>query len=319
MSARTMAGKVCIITGGASGLGRIAARELATQGATVIINDREIEEGQEACADIRSVAGNGNVEFVACDMGEFDAVLAFAEHVLTRYRRIDVLINNAGLTDPEYKLNNAGIEQHMAIMHLGHYLLVELLLDRLRESAPARIIQISSEAHKAGPGIDFADINCEKLWRGRRYSNSGAFQAYHRAKLAMVCAGYELAERLADSGVTVNVISPGYFVGTNIFRHIRGIMKLGVWLMRPFFTDPERAARTYILLATSRQVEGVTGKYWEHGKEKQSSPASHQRKLRRNLITYTQRALAGYLPGHSAARPRPECGFRSGQTEKTKD
>jgi NAD(P)-dependent dehydrogenase (short-subunit alcohol dehydrogenase family) len=301
-----MEGKVCIITGGASGMGRIAARELAKQGATVVINDREIEEGQDAASNIRRTTGNDDVEFVACDMGEFDAVHAFAQHVLTHYRRIDVLINNAGLTDPAYKLNEAGIEQHMAIMHLGHYLLIELLLDRLRKSAPARIIQISSEAHKAGPGIDFADINCEKLWKGRRYSNSGAFQAYHRAKLAMVCAGYELGERLADSGITVNVVSPGYFVGTNVFRHVRGIMKLGVRLMRPFFTDPERAARTYILLATSIDLEGVTGKYWEHGREKQSSPASHDRELRRNLITYTERVLAGYLPDRSAARSRPE-------------
>ena len=188
MTAASMQGKVCVVTGGASGMGRIAARELARRGATVVINDREIEEGHGACADIRKISGNNRVEFVGCDMGEFDEVNSFAEHVLANYSRIDVLINNAGLTDPEYKVNTAGIEQHMAIMHLGHYLLIQLLLDRLKASAASRIIQISSEAHKSGPGIDFADMNCEKLWKGRRYSNSGAFQAYHRAKLAMIYA-----------------------------------------------------------------------------------------------------------------------------------
>lgn len=292
MTDNSMAGKVCIITGGASGMGRIAARELAKQGATIVINDREIEEGHEACADIKKISGNDKVEFVGCDMGEFDEVRAFAAHVLAHYPRIDVLINNAGLTDPEYKVNKAGIEQHMAIMHLGHYLLTELLLERLKQSAPARIIQISSEAHKAGPGIDFTDMNCEKLWKGRRYSNSGAFQAYHRAKLAMVCATYELAERLAGTGVTVNAVSPGYFVGTNVFRHMRGIMKLGVWLMRPFLNDPERAALTYGMLASSPDVEGMTGKYWEACKQKDSSPLSHDTDVRKKLTDYTASVLS---------------------------
>ena len=305
MTDKSMHGKVCVITGGASGMGRIAARELAKQGATVVINDREIEEGREACTDIRKISGNDNVEFVGCDMGEFDEVGLFAEYVLARYPRIDVLINNAGLTDPEYKVNKVGIEQHMAIMHLGHYLLIGLLLDRIKASAPARILQVSSEAHKSGPGIDFSDVNCEKIWHGKRYSNRGAFQAYHRAKLAMICASYELAERLNETGVTVNVISPGYFVGTNVFRHVRGIMKLGVWLMRPFFNDPERAALTYVMLASSPEVEGITGKYWEHCKEKQSSPASRQRALQQELINYTDSVLVNFLSGDSLSASPP--------------
>ena len=276
-------------------MGRIAARELAGLGATVVINDREIDEGHEARADIRRISGNDNVEFVGCDMGEFDAVVSFADYVSNRYSRIDVLINNAGLTDPEYKTNRAGIEQHMAIMHLGHYLLIKRLLDRIKASAPSRIIQISSEAHKSGPGIDFDDINCEKLWKGRRYSNAGAFQAYHRAKLAMIYATHAFAEALEGTGVTVNTLSPGYFVGTNVFRHVRGIMKAGVVLMRPFFTDPERAARTYVLLAASPELEGISGKYWEHGREKQSSPMSHDRALRDRTIAFTERTLAGYF------------------------
>lgn len=291
MTDQSMAGKTCIITGAASGMGRIAARELAKMGATVIMNDREIGEGQAARSEIIRLTGNDRVEFAGCDMGEFGQVRAFAAHALDRYPAIHVLINNAGLTNPEYILNSEGHEQHMAIMHLGHYLLIHLLLDRLKASAPARIIQISSDAHKAGPGIDFDDMDCAKLWKGKRHANLGAFQAYHRAKLAMVYATHELAERLAGTGVTINAVSPGYFIGTNVFRHMRGIMKLGIRLVSPFLSDPERAAKTHVFLASSPEVAGVSGKYWEHSREKASSPLSHDRAVRERLIAFTENAL----------------------------
>jgi len=286
-----MTGRTCVITGAASGMGRIAARELAKMGATIIMNDREAEDGRTARADIIGLSGNDRVEFVECDMGEFDQVREFATYVTNQYPVVHVLINNAGLTDPEYRLNSAGHEQHMAIMHLGHYLLIHLLLDRLQTGAPARIIQISSDAHKAGPGIDFDDMVCDRIWKGGRYTNFGAFQAYHRAKLAMVYATYELAERFAGTGVTINAVSPGYFVGTNVFRHLRGIMKLGVRLVKPLFTDPERAAKTYVYLASSPDVEGISVKYWEHCREKETSPLSHDRAVRDRLIRFTEDAL----------------------------
>ncbi len=291
MTNNLMEGKTCVITGGASGMGRIAARELAKMGATIVINDRELDEGREACEDIINISGNDKVEFVGCDMGEFKQVRSFAEHVVKNYPAIHVLINNAGLTDPEFILSSDGHEQHMAIMHLGHYLLTNLLLDRMKSSAPARIIQISSEAHKAGSGIDFDDMTCNKLWKGRRYANSGAFKAYHRAKLAMIYATYELADRLADTGITVKAVSPGFFVGTNVFRHMRGIMKFGVRLVRPLFADPERSARTYVYLASSPEVEGVTGKYWEYCKEKETSPKSHDKELQERTIKFTENAI----------------------------
>jgi NAD(P)-dependent dehydrogenase (short-subunit alcohol dehydrogenase family) len=291
MRDQSMTGRTCIITGAASGMGRIAARELASMGATVIMNDRDIEEGHAARAEIIRLSGNDRVEFIGCDMGEFDQVRTFAAYTLDKYPAIHVLINNAGLTNPEYHLNSAGHEQHLAIMHLGHYLLTQLLLERLKACAPARIIQISSDAHKAGPGIDFDDMTCAKLWKGKRYANFAAFQAYHRAKLAMLYATYELAERLAGTGITINAVSPGYFIGTNVFRHMRGVMKLGIRLVRPFLSDPERAARTHVFLASSPEVESVSGKYWEHCREKPSSPLSHDRATRARLIGFTEHAL----------------------------
>ncbi len=286
-----MHGKTCIITGGASGMGRIAARELAKMGATVIINDREIADGHEARDDIASISGSDKVEFIPCDMGDFEQVRSFADHVLENYSTVDVLINNAGLADPEHVVSPQGVEQHMAIMHVGHYLLTTLLLDRMCESAPSRIIQISSEAHKVGSGIDFDDLLCESLWKGKRYSNGAAFKAYHRAKLAMLHATYELAEELEGTDVTINAISPGYFVGTNIYRHMRGAMKLCIKLMRPFLPDPERSARTYVFLASSPDVEGVTGKYWEYCEQKETSPASHDKELRGQTIEFTEDAI----------------------------
>ena len=282
-----MHNKTCLVTGSASGMGKIAARELARQGATLILVDKEIEAGQTARDEIAELTDNDRLEFVGCDVSSFAEVRRLAEHVDRRYTNLHVLINNAGLTDPEYRLSAEGHENHMATMHLGHFLLTHLLLDKLKASAPARIIQISSDAHKAGRGLDFDDMRCEKVWKGRRYSNNGAFVAYHRAKLAMVCYTYDMARRLEGTGVTINVVSPGYFIKTNVYRHVRGIFKLAVWLMGPFMTDPERAAKTYVFLANSPEVEGISGKYWEYCKEKASSAASHDGDLQRRVWDYS--------------------------------
>jgi len=283
----TMHGKTCLITGSASGMGRIAARELARLGATLILVDRDIEEGKAALDEIAKLSGSDRLEFISCDVSSFDQVRKLAEHVNREYDELHVLINNAGLTDPKYRLSADGHEFHMATMHLGHFLLTQLLLDKLKASAPARIIQISSDAHKAGKGLDFEDMCCEKIWKGRKYSNNGAFVAYHRAKLAMICATYELARRLQGTGVTINAVSPGYFINTNVYRHLRGIFKLGVRIMRRFLNDPEKAAKTYVFLASSPDVEGVTGKYWEYCAEKASSPLSYDTDLQRRVWDYS--------------------------------
>jgi len=285
-----MEGKVCLVTGAASGLGRIAARELAKLGARVVLVDIEIEEGREARDEIISLSGNKNVEFLGCDISSFTQVRSLADDVMTRYSKLNVLINNAGLTQPLYTLSDDGFESHMATCHLGHFLLTQLLLNKLKSSAPARILQVSSDAHKAGPGLDWDDMNCEKIWKGRKVSKRGAFVAYQRAKLAMVLYTYELAKRLEGTGVTVNAISPGYFVRTNVYRHMRGMFKIWIWLVRPFLADPERSAQTYIYLATSPEVDGVSGKYWEYCALKESSLQSHDEAQMQRLWTWSEEA-----------------------------
>lgn len=284
----SMQDKLCLITGSASGMGKIAARELASMGASLILVDREVEQGRAARDEIAGLTGNDRLDFVDCDVSSFTQVRALASHVNQGCAKLHVLINNAGLTDPEYRLSEDGHENHMATMHLGHYLLTHLLLGRLRAGETSRIIQISSDAHRAGKGLDFDDMRCEKIWKGRRYSNGGAFVAYHRAKLAMVCFTYAMARRLDGTGITINAVSPGYFINTDVYRHVRGIMKHGVRMMRPFMADPERAAQTYVYLASSPEVDGVSGLYWEHCAEKNSSPLSHDRKLQQQVMDYSK-------------------------------
>ena len=270
-----MNGKVCLITGAASGLGAIASREIAKLGAHLILVDVEIDEGKRTKDKIVSITKNQNIEFLGCDISSFAQVRRLANDINTRYKQLNVLINNAGLTQPLYTLSEDGFETHMATCHLGHFLLTQLLLDKLKESAPSRIIQISSDAHKAGPGLDWEDMNCKEVWKERKISNRGAAIAYQRSKLAMVLYTYELAKRLEGTHVTVNAVSPGYFIRTNVYRHMRGLFKIGVWFARPFLADPEKSAQTYVYLASSQEINGISGKYWEYCKMKDSSQHSH--------------------------------------------
>ena len=182
---------------------------------------------------------------------------------------------------------------HLATCHLAHFLLTHLLLDLLKASAPARIIMISSEAHKSGPGLDFADMNNESLWKdpGKR-DNGAAFKAYHRAKLCNLYFMYELADQLDGSGVTINAISPGFFVNTTIYRNLTGVFMFvakcvfGIGTLFGLNT-PERSARTYFWLATDPSLAEVSGKYFEHLKEKPTSDLSRNRTVRQQLWNWS--------------------------------
>lgn len=272
-------------------MGRIAARELAKLGARLILVDIRDEEGRAARDEIVELTGNDQLEFVHCDVSSFGQVRSLANHVLERYDRLHVLINNAGVVDPVYRLTEDGFEQHMAVHHLGHFLLTRLLLDRMKESAPARVVVISSDSHKAGGPLDWDDMNCEAAWGGRPISNRGAFRAYQRAKLATLLFTYELARRTEGSGVTVNAISPGYFVRTGVYDNMRGMFRIGCKLLRPLFNDPERSVRTYVYMVASPMVAGESGKYWEHLAQKESSPASHDRSEMQCVWDWSEQAV----------------------------
>ena len=265
-----LSGKTVLITGSASGMGSLTALALAGQGARLVLVDKDVAEGETIARRCREQGGSGGVDFIACDLTDFAQLRNMAIEVLERCSRLDVLINNAGITESVRRESAQGQELTMATNYLAPFLLTELLLDRLRASAPARLINISSDAHKMVREMDFDDIDNRVGWDGVNH-NKG-FQAYARSKLALAAVSFRQAERLAGSGVDVHTVSPGYFIRTNIHRNMRGLWKLGVRLFWPLLQSPERAARTYVYLAGAPEVVGDTGHYWEHRAHKDPSP-----------------------------------------------
>lgn len=268
-----MQGKTVLITGAARGMGSVTALALAKLGADLILVDWEGEEGTRTRDAINFETGRDAARFIYCDLSSMREVRQLAEQVKQDYQALHVLVNNAGITDPVRRLSPDGYEMHMATCHLAHFLLSHLLLDLLQASSPARIICISSDAHKAGPGLDFEDINNEKIWRGKAVSNNAAFQAYHRAKLCNIYFTRELAKQLEGSGVTVNAVSPGYFINTTIHRQMTGIFALVAKLVFGIgsllgLNTPAKGARTHIWLASSPDAQELNGGYFENCKPK---------------------------------------------------
>lgn len=279
-----LSGRTVLITGSASGMGALTAVALARQGAQLVLVDKDEPEGQEIALRCREQPGNGGVEFFACDLADFRQLRALAAEVLERYPDIHVLINNAGITESVRKESAQGQELTMATNYLAPFLLSQLLADRLQASAPARLINISSDAHKMVREMDFDDIDNREGWDGVNH-NKG-FQAYARSKLALAAVSFRQAEQLAGTGVDVFTVSPGYFIRTNIHRNMRGLWKLGVKLFWPLLQSPERAARTYIYLAGAPEVTGDTGHYWEHLAHKEASPLAHDAAVQERFWNY---------------------------------
>lgn len=297
-----MQDKVVLITGGARGMGRIAAQELARQGAEkIILVDWEGEEGTRTRDAINAQTGQQTAEFIYCDLSSMGEVKALAEDLNARLSKLDVLVNNAGITDPVRRESPDGFEMHLATCHLAHFILSNQLLGLLRASVAGRIVCISSDAHKAGPGLDFDDINNEQIWKGKAVSNNAAFQAYHRGKLSNLYMMLELDERLRDEPVTANAVSPGYFINTTIHRQMTGIFKFVAKLVFGFGTlfklnTPAKGARTHIWLASSPEVEGVSGKYFEHCREKAMSDLALGADKRKQLWAWSEQATGVVFP-----------------------
>jgi NAD(P)-dependent dehydrogenase (short-subunit alcohol dehydrogenase family) len=268
-----MAGKVCLITGATGGIGLITAQALAAQGAKVVLVSRSVQKCEATAAQIKAASGNDQVTYIAGDLSLMAQVQQVAEQFLARYDRLDVLINNAGAVFSSRQVTAEGYELTMALNHLNYFYLTHLLQDRLLASTPARIINVSSDAHKGG-SINFDDLMSEK-----KYS---AFGVYSMSKLANVMFTYELARRLEDSGVTANALHPG-FVASNFGRSNGGIMGVLMPLAHLFAISPEKGAETSIYLAASPEVEGVTGKYFVKKQPVKSAPASYDVAAQRRL------------------------------------
>ena len=262
----SMAGRTVLITGGTGGIGKATALGLARLGARVGIVGRDATRAEAAAADIRSKSGNRAVDVFAADLSSQAEVRRFATAVLEAYPRLDVLVNNVGGFWEHRHVTADGLERTFAVNHLAPFLLTDLLLERLTASAPARIVTVSSGAQSLGR-IDFDDLQGERNYSGQR--------AYNQSKLANVLFTYELARRLEGTGVTANVLHPGVtrtnFSAEDQPRWMEILGPIG----RPFMKSPARGAATPIFMASSPEVEGVTGRYFVNRKPKRSSTASY--------------------------------------------
>jgi NAD(P)-dependent dehydrogenase (short-subunit alcohol dehydrogenase family) len=278
-------GKVALITGGNTGIGKQTAIALARKGAQVVITSRDPDKGQAALAEIREASGRDDVVCMRLDLASLAEVRRFAAEFLERHPRLDVLVLNAGLMLGARSQTVDGFESTFGVNHLGHFALTRLLLDRLKQSGPARIVVLSSQAHRGARGLDFDDL---QLQRG--YSS---WKAYTRSKLANLLFTLELAERLEGTGVTVNAAHPGVvateFAGADdMGRFAALVWSLGKWAM----LTPEQGARTSVYLASSPEVEGVSGKYFIKSKPARTTRAAQDREAARRLWDVSE-ALTG--------------------------
>jgi len=285
-----MTGRTVIITGGNSGIGLETAVALARAGADTVITARDRARGEAAVSDIRARAGSDRVDLALFDLGSLASVRQGAADLLGRCARIDVLVNNAGLVLSDRRQSDDGLEATFAVNHLGPFLLTELLLDRIRQSAPARIVNVASTAHKgARRGLDFEDLQSTRSYRG--------MEVYSRSKLANIYFTTELARRLAGSGVTVNCLHPGT-VATGYGRDgdATGVLAFGLKLIKPFILTAERGARTSVYLASSPEVAGVSGEYFVKCKVRTPSKAARDAAAAGRLWDVSEQLVAGAAP-----------------------
>ena len=282
----SMQDKVVLITGGNTGIGKETAIALAKLGARVTITSRDPDKGQAALADIRRQAGSDAVECMRLDLASLASVRAFAAEFLASHPRLDVLVNNAGLTLSQRSETEDGLESTLGINHFGHFALTGLLVERLKHSAPARIVVLSSDAHRGAlRGLDFDDLQAR-----RGYSGMGT---YCKSKLANLLFTVELAERLQGSGVTVNAVHPG-LVATEFggADDVGGLFGLLVRASHVFSLSPAKGARTSVYVASSPAVEGVTGKYFVRSKPVRPSRAAQDKQAALRLWELSEQLTA---------------------------
>jgi NAD(P)-dependent dehydrogenase (short-subunit alcohol dehydrogenase family) len=273
LRARPPSNYVSIVTGATGGIGYETARGLARVGATTIVVGRNLARAEAAAARIRDETNNQHAEPAVCDLSSREEVQRLVEQVRERYPKLDLLINNAGVFTMRRTLTVDGIELQWAVNALAYYLIAESLADLLVANAPARIIQVSSDAHYDGT-IDFDDLSGARHYSGIR--------AYSQSKLANVLHTYDLAQRLAGSGVTANCLHPGV-IRTGIAMNNGGIVALAMRVRGLFTPGPAAGARTSIFLATSPEIANTTGAYFENCRPKRSARLSYDTNLQEKL------------------------------------
>jgi NAD(P)-dependent dehydrogenase (short-subunit alcohol dehydrogenase family) len=275
-----------LVTGATSGIGAVTARALAATGATVVLVGRDRARAEASVEKIRRETGSQTVDYLLADLSSQAEIRRLADEFLGRYDRLDVLVNNAGAMFWSRQETVDGLERTLALNHLSYFLLTNLLLDRLKASAPARIVSVASDAHQ-GARVDFNDLQGKRSYAG--------MQAYGQSKLANVLFTYELARRLGGTGVTANTLHPG-FVATSFAANNGGIIRLAMGILHRFALSPEQGAQTSIYLAASPEVEGVTGKYFERSKPAASSKLSYDEAAARRLWNVSEELVGWPTP-----------------------
>ncbi len=293
MNSQPLTDKVILITGSNSGIGKATSIALARLGAHVVMMARNPVKGEVARQEVISISGNHQVELMLCDLASLNCVRRFASEFHEKYDRLDVLINNAGILTKHRQITPDGFEYQIGVNHLGHFLLTNLLLDLLIPSAPSRIVVVSSLGHFAGK-IHFNDLHLE-----RRYNQ---WISYFQSKLATMLFGYELSRRLNGSGVTVNCLHPGVvrtrFAVDRTSDRQNCIMRLSNLIN----ISPSAGAETSVFLASSPEVEGVTGKYFVRKQARASSRASYDLEAAERLWKLSEELTGMRAQGHEGTR-----------------
>jgi NAD(P)-dependent dehydrogenase (short-subunit alcohol dehydrogenase family) len=271
-----MKGNVCLITGGSSGIGRATAQRLAGMGVAVAIVARDLERGKAAQAEIRAASGNPSVDLLLADLSSQAEVRRLAGEVRSRYPGLHVLVNNAGVAPIKRQVTADGLEVAFAVNYLAPFLLTNLLLDTLKASAPARVVNVAGDFHRKAT-MRFDDLMSETDYNGVRANN--------QAKLALILFTYELARRLESTGVTANCLHPGPVATDAPLKDpdLSSFGRLMYRLVRTFFQSPEKGAETSVYLASSEEVAGVSGKYFINKRPVASSPESYDEEIARRL------------------------------------
>ena len=274
-----LSGKTCLITGATSGIGNATALALAQMGAQLVLVCRDRGRGEQTRSEIQARTPKARVEVMLADLASQQEIRRLAGEFLTSGRPLHLLINNAGIVNTSRSVTIDGIETVFAVNHLAYFLLTHLLLDRLKQSAPARIVNVASEAHKLS-GMNFDDLQAERRYRTMR--------VYGQSKLANILFTYELARLLQGTGVTVNCLHPGA-VATGLGANNGVWAKPIIKLLGLFLRSPEQGAATSIYLASSGEVEGVSGQYFVDCQPRRSSPASYDEASAQRLWEISER------------------------------
>jgi len=278
--------KTILVTGASSGIGEATASRLAGLGEHVVMVSRDRTRGEKARDRIRRAHAAASIDLIVADLSTTAAIRALADEFKSAHDRLDVLINNAAVVTGTRHTTPEGFERQFFVNHLAYFLLTGLLLDVIRSTAPSRIVSVTSTAHSRGE-IEFDDLQMTSRYNG--------YQMYANTKLMNIVFTYELARRLEGTRVTANCLHPGV-IRTGLMRGFSPVLH-GLWQATgKFFKQPAEGAETPVYLATSTEVEGVTGKYFRHCREMGTNPISYDRDVQRRLWEESEQLSGFHYP-----------------------